>query len=114
MKIILIGATGTIGGAIATALRGKHQVVEAHRKGEHHVDILDTPSIAALLDKHRDADGVVCAAGGGVFKPLAELTDADFAASLADKLMGQVNVIRAALTRIRDRGAILVTTGVLS
>jgi NAD(P)-dependent dehydrogenase (short-subunit alcohol dehydrogenase family) len=114
MKIIVIGATGTIGKAIVTALRGTHEVIAASRTGEHKVDIQDAASIAALLDKHRDANAVVCAAGGGAWKPLAELTDADFAATLGDKLMGQVNVIRAALTRIRDNGSIVVTTGVLA
>ena len=114
MKIIVIGATGTIGSAIVAALRGKHDVIAASRNGEHKVDIKDAASIAALLDKHRDANAVVCAAGGGAWKPLDQLTDADFAASLADKLMGQVNVIRAALTRIRDNGSIVVTTGVLA
>ena len=114
MKIIVIGATGTIGSAIVAALRSNHDVIAASRTGEHKVDIKDAASIAALLDKHRDANAVVCAAGGGAWKPLAELTDADFAASLADKLMGQVNVIRAALTRIRDTGSIVVTSGVLA
>ena len=114
MKIIVIGATGTIGSAIVAALRGTHDVIAASRKGEHKVDIQDAASIAALLDKHRDANAVVCAAGGGAWKPLAELTDADFAATLGDKLMGQVNVISAALTRIRDNGSIVVTTGVLA
>jgi len=114
MKIIVIGATGTIGSAIVAALRGKHDIIAASRNGEHKVDIKDAASIAALLDKHRDANAVVCAAGGGAWKPLAELTDADFAATLGDKLMGQVNVIRAALTRIRDSGSIVVTTGVLA
>ena len=114
MKILVIGATGTIGAAIVSALRPNHTVIAASRHGEHQVDIKDAASITRLLDAHRDLDAVVCAAGGGVFKPLADLTDADFAASLGDKLMGQVNVIRAALPRIRDNGAIVVTSGVLA
>jgi len=114
MKIIVIGATGTIGSAIVAALRPRHDVVAASRKGEHRVDIQDKASITALLDRHRDADAVICAAGGGAWKPLAELTDADFQSSLADKLMGQVNVIREALSRVRDNGSIVVTSGVLA
>jgi NAD(P)-dependent dehydrogenase (short-subunit alcohol dehydrogenase family) len=114
MKIIVIGATGTIGSAIVAALRGKHDVIAASRHGEHKVDIQNAASIAALFDKHRDANAVVCAAGGGAWKPLDQLTDADIAATLNDKLMGQVNVIRAALTRIADKGSIVVTTGVLA
>lgn len=114
MKIIVIGATGTIGAAITSALRANHTVIPASRNGEHKVDIKDAQSITRLLDAHRDVDAVICAAGGGAWKPLSDLTDADFTASLSDKLMGQVNVIRAALPRIRDNGAVIVTSGVLA
>ena len=78
MKIVVIGATGTIGRAVVAALQPRHDVVAASRKGPHPVDIQDASSIAALLDKHRDADAVISAAGGAAWKPLAELTDADF------------------------------------
>jgi NAD(P)-dependent dehydrogenase (short-subunit alcohol dehydrogenase family) len=113
MKIIVIGATGTIGAAVVRALRPRHEVLEASRKGPHKVDIQDARSIAALLEAERP-DAVISCAGGAAWKPLAELTDADFESSLHDKLMGQVNVIRAALTRIKDGGAVLVTSGVLA
>lgn len=113
MNVIVIGATGTIGTAVVTALRPKHTVIAASRHGEHKVDILDAASIHALFAAH-PADAVICAAGNGVFKPLADLTDADFATAIADKLMGQVNVIRAALPRLRANGTILITTGVLA
>ena len=40
MKIVIIGATGTIGGAVATALRGNHEIVVVSRSaGEHPADI---------------------------------------------------------------------------
>ena len=113
MKIIVIGATGTIGAAVVRALRPRHDVIEASRKGPHPLDIKDARSIAALLDQERP-DAVISAAGGAAWKPLVELTDGDFEASLHDKLMGQVNVIRAALTRLRDNGAVVVTSGVLA
>jgi NAD(P)-dependent dehydrogenase (short-subunit alcohol dehydrogenase family) len=113
MKIIVIGATGTIGAAVVRALRPRHEVVEASRKGPHEVDIQDARTLAALFDRERP-DAVISAAGGAAWKPIAELTDADFESSLHDKLMGQVNVIRAALTRVRDSGAIVVTSGVLA
>jgi NAD(P)-dependent dehydrogenase (short-subunit alcohol dehydrogenase family) len=113
MKIIVIGATGTIGAAVVRALRAHHDVLEASRKGPHKVDIQNARSIAALLDAERP-DAVISCAGGAAWKPLAELTDADFESSLHDKLMGQVNVIRAALTRINDGGAVIVTSGVLA
>jgi NAD(P)-dependent dehydrogenase (short-subunit alcohol dehydrogenase family) len=113
MKIIVIGASGTIGAAVVRALRPRHDVLEASRKGPHKVDIKDHRSIAALLETERP-DAVISCAGGAAWKPLAELTDADFDSSLHDKLMGQVNVIRTALTRIKDNGVVVVTSGVLA
>jgi NAD(P)-dependent dehydrogenase (short-subunit alcohol dehydrogenase family) len=49
-----------------------------------------------------------------VFKPLAELTDADFEVGLRNKLMGQVSLARTARDRVRDGGSITLTTGMLA
>ncbi len=59
-------------------------------------------------------DAVISAAGQAKFAPLADLTDADFQFCLENKLMGQVNLIRLALTQVRDGGSITVTSGVLA
>ncbi len=48
------------------------------------------------------------------FKPLAELTDEDFRASLGDKLMGQVNLVRLGLGRVTDGGSFTLTSGTLA
>ncbi len=114
MKIVVIGSTGTIGSAVVKALSGRHEVIGAHRKSEPGVDIHDARSLARLFDHVSDIDAVISCAGGAAWKPLAQLTDADFDASLRDKLMGQVNVIRSALSRVRDGGVIVVTSGVLA
>ena len=114
MKIIVIGATGTIGAAVVRALSGRHEVIGVSRHGDPRVDIQDAATIAQLFERVSGVDAVVSAAGGAAWKPLAQLTDADFAASLKDKLMGQVNVVRAALARVRDGGSIVVTSGVLA
>ncbi len=114
MKIVVIGSPGTIGSAVVKALSGRHEVIGVHRKSEPRADIHDARSIAQLLERVKDVDAVISAAGGAAWKPLAQLTDADFDASLRDKLMGQVNVIRQALARVRDGGAIVVTSGVLA
>lgn len=114
MKIVVIGATGTIGAAVVHALSARHEVIGASRHSEPRVDIQDASTIGKLFDRVPAVDAVISCAGGAAWKPLAQLTDADFAASLADKLMGQVNVVRAALARVRDGGAIVVTSGVLA
>jgi NAD(P)-dependent dehydrogenase (short-subunit alcohol dehydrogenase family) len=114
MKVIVIGATGTIGAAVVAALEPRHVVVRASRSGAAKIDIEDPASIRAFFAKQKDADAVVCCAGSGRFKPLTELTDDDFAYSLGSKLMGQVNVARAAMGALRPHGSITLTTGVLA
>jgi NAD(P)-dependent dehydrogenase (short-subunit alcohol dehydrogenase family) len=115
MRILLVGATGTIGRAVATALRGRHDVIEASRhKARYHVDIADPDSIRSLYEDVGHVDAVVCAAGQAAWKPLAELTDADFAFSLRSKLMGQVNLVRVGVNWIRDGGSFTLTSGILA
>ena len=59
-------------------------------------------------------DAVVCAAGDGVFRPLLDLSDADFAVCLGNKLMGQVNLVRFGVDYLVDGGSFTITTGILS
>lgn len=114
MRILLIGATGTIGGAVATALAQHDLILASHTKAAEHVDIADRASLTALLGRVGKVDAIVSAAGSAAWKPLADLTDDDFAFSLRHKLMGQVNVVRYGLASVRDGGSITVTSGVLA
>ncbi len=115
MKVVVIGATGTIGKAVADALAKKgHEVIRASRKSAVRVDIEDAATLRALFASTKDIDAVVCCAGGAGWGPLTNLTDDDFALSLRYKLMGQVNVVRVARDKVRDGGSITVTSGILA
>lgn len=115
MRILIVGATGTIGKEIVAALKSGNEIVEASSKSSAvKVDITRPESIKAMYKTVGQVDAVVCAAGGGAWKPLDQLTDADFESSLHNKLMGQVNVIRYGFASVRDGGSITVTSGVLS
>ena len=115
MRILVIGAHGTIGRAIVQALSKEHEVIGASRSGEDvKVDIRDVASIKAMFEKVGKVDAVVSAAGSGAWKPLAQLDDDDFEVSLHYKLMGQVNVVRYGLEHVNDGGSITTTSGVLS
>jgi NAD(P)-dependent dehydrogenase (short-subunit alcohol dehydrogenase family) len=115
MRILIVGATGTIGRAVSAALRPRHEIVEAgRRKAEQQVDITDPASIRSLYERVGHVDAVVVAAGGAAWKPLADLTDADFDASLRYKLMGQVNVVRIGTHWVRDGGSFTLTSGILA
>lgn len=115
MKIVVIGATGTIGQAVAQALSVQHQIVRVgHSKGDYQVDLASKDSMRRFLEAVKPFDAVVCAAGAAKFGALETLTDEDFQYSLSNKLMGQVHLVRMALGSINDQGSLTLTSGVLA
>jgi NAD(P)-dependent dehydrogenase (short-subunit alcohol dehydrogenase family) len=115
MRILVIGAKGTIGSAVVKALAAGNEIIEASRSHSAvKVDIRDPESVRAMYKRAGKVDAVVSAAGSGAWKPLAELTDDDFRISLEYKLMGQVNVIRFGFDHVADGGSLTVTSGILS
>jgi len=114
MKILLIGASGTIGRAVAAELSARHEVITAGRNsGDVRLDLTDPDSIRAAYAEVGSLDAVVCAAGKVTFKPLAEMTAADFQVGLDDKLMGQVNLVMLGRECVADGGSFTLTGGVL-
>ncbi|AIE84237.1 short chain dehydrogenase [Fimbriimonas ginsengisoli Gsoil 348] len=115
MKIIVIGASGTIGSAVVDLLSERHTVVRVARTaGDYHADLTNPDSIRSLYEKVAPFDAVVSCAGSARFKPLEALTDDDFTASLSNKLMGQVNLVRLGQRYIQDGGSFTLTSGVLA
>lgn len=115
MRIIVIGAAGTIGKAVVEALADRHEIVRAGRRsGDFQVDISSKGSIETFYESVGPFDALVSAAGDARFGPLDSLTDEDFAFSLANKLMGQVNLVRAGLAHVRDGGSFTLTSGLLA
>jgi NAD(P)-dependent dehydrogenase (short-subunit alcohol dehydrogenase family) len=115
MKVIVIGATGTIGRAIVQAIGNRHEVIPvSFSKSAIKVDIADRASIARMFGATGRVDALICAAGLAAFGPMITLTDADFALGLNNKLMGQVNLVRSGTDYINDNGSITLTSGILS
>ncbi len=115
MKIIVIGATGTIGSAVVELLGQHHDIVPvAHRQGTYRVDLGNQDSIKALFQAVGRADAVICAAGLARFGELAKLSDEDFQFCLENKLMGQVNLVRIGQGFVNDGGSFTLTSGVLA
>ncbi|MDR9754843.1 short chain dehydrogenase [Pseudomonas sp. SZMC_28357] len=115
MKILLIGAGGTIGSAVDKELSQRHEVIRIGRSsGDFNVDISDNASIRALFAKTGTFDALVCAAGNVTFAPLSEMTTDSFTLGLSDKLMGQVNLLLIGREFANDGASFTFTTGVLS
>jgi NAD(P)-dependent dehydrogenase (short-subunit alcohol dehydrogenase family) len=115
MRIIVVGATGTIGSEVVRALsRKNHEVLPASRSSDLKVDLDNPASLRVMFEKAGPVDAVVSCAGNAAFKRFAELTDDDYELGLRSKLMGQVLIARLAKDRLRDGGSITLTTGILA
>lgn len=111
MKIIVIGASGTLGRAVAAALEPRHDVVRAARRGPVPVDLAEPASVDALFDAVGEADAVVCCAASGQLAPLTGTSDEEFTRGLHGKLLGQVHLVRRAAARLADGGSVTLTSG---
>ena len=109
MRVVVIGAAGTIGRSVVTVLEGAgHEVLRASRTGDPRVDLAEPDSIDALFRSVGTLDAVVCCAAHA---PLTPLTDDGFRSSLNAKLFGQVEVARRAVLALSDGGSITLTSG---
>jgi nucleoside-diphosphate-sugar epimerase len=108
MRVMVVGATGTVGTAVSGVLEHGHEVVRASRRGDPRVDLDDRDSIAALADGLGGVDAVICCAASA---PLTPLLDGDFMPSLQAKLLGQVELARTAIAHLPDEGSVTLTSG---
>ena len=114
-KVLVIGANGLLGSAISNALQHGYEVIEASRShAENPVDIAYPESLQSLFHKVGKVDGIICTAGLVHFRGFKEASDADWQHGLANKLMGQVHVVRLGAQHLQPGGAIVLTTGVLA
>lgn len=114
-KIVVFGATGTIGNTVVAALSPKYEVLQVgNRQGEFKADLANADSIRNVFKAIGKVDGIVSTAGAARFAPLEKLSDEDFRFSLANKLMGQVNLARISIDYLNDKGSITLTSGILS
>ncbi|MEQ8329236.1 MAG: short chain dehydrogenase [Longimicrobiales bacterium] len=116
MRVLVVGGTGTIGGAVAALLEGAgHRVVRAGRsRGDHAVDLAARASIEALYQATGPVDAVVCCAGTAVFGTVQDLDDEAYRASIRSKLMGQIWLVVGGLDHVPAGGSFTLTTGTLS
>ncbi|CAG4894692.1 short chain dehydrogenase [Paraburkholderia gardini] len=114
-KVVVIGATGTLGQAVASELKTRHEVVEVGAtRGAYRVDSTDPASVEKLFREIGKVDAVITTTGKVHFGPLTEMTVEQFWTGLRDKLMGQINVVLGAHQYINDGGSFTLTSGILA
>ena len=115
MKIIVIGASGTIGQAVSEALSHRHDVIRVGRThGDFQVDITSQSSVEALFENVGQVDAIGSATGNLFFGPLATMTDQDFNQGLQDKLLGQIRLALTGQHYLNDGGSITLVSGIVA
>jgi len=114
-KIIIIGASGTIGRAVCDLLEEEHDVIRVgNHQGDHTIDLGSRTDIETLFERLGTVDAVISTAGQSRFAHLLEANDEDFGLGIDNKLMGQVNLTRTALRYLAETGVITLTSGLLA
>ena len=115
MKIIVIGASGTVGRAVAQELSQRHEVIHVGRtQGDYQVDITSQQRVESLFEKTGRVDAIVSATGNLFFGPLATMTDGDFNQGLQDKLLGQIRLALTGQHYLNDGGSITLISGIVA
>ena len=112
MKIIIIGANGTIGEKITAELSKNHQVVTAGRNsGDVRIDISSAASIENMFRRVKQIDACICAAGDNYAGNLQTMTEENLNISIKNKLLGQANLVLIGQHYLNDNGSFTLTSG---
>jgi NAD(P)-dependent dehydrogenase (short-subunit alcohol dehydrogenase family) len=115
MKILVVGANGTMGKAVVEELKKRHEIISAGRtNGDYKIDIGDLASIRTLFKQVGNVDAVVNAAGEVHFGPLLEMTPEQLQIGISNKLMGQVHLALEAAKHLNPGGSVTLVAGTLS
>ena len=115
MKIIIVGASGTIGSYVTRALEKQHEVITAGSKSGHvRLDITSPSSIANMFKETGTFDALISITGTGHLGPMWAMRDEDFRKGLDNKLMGQINLVLQGQHYVNPKGSFTLTSGILT
>jgi len=116
MKALVIGGlSGTIGKAVSHHFKNNgYDVIDASRSTNPALDITNPHSIEEYYQQVDEFDAIISTAGGAAFASLDKLEEAQIQLCLDSKLMGQVNIVRKGLSKLRPNGVFVITGGMLA
>ncbi|PWV49680.1 short chain dehydrogenase [Chitinophaga sp. S165] len=115
MKIIIVGASGTMGKHLTNVFRKEHDVVTAATKGcDVQVDITSTASIENMYQRVGAFDALISTAGPTYVGPWKKMTDKEFRKGVDGKMMGQINLVLIGQHYINPKGSFSLIAGALT
>lgn len=115
MKIVIVGASGTIGQELVKSLENENEIVKVgFSKGDYTIDMTSQESIENMFKQIGDFDAVISAAGDAKFAPLNDLSYEDYEYTFKNKLMGQVNLYLTGRKYAKPNTSFTFTSGILA
>ncbi len=115
MKIIIVGATGTMGKYLVSALENEHEIIKVGAHGGDIItDITSTESIENMFKQVGSFDALISTAGPTYVGPWKKMTDKEFRKGLEGKLMGQINLVLIGQHFIKPKGSFTLISGALT
>ncbi len=115
MKILVIGANGSVGRPAVEALKDRHEIITVGRSnGDILADMEDLGSIRAMYESIGKVDAVITAIGHGHFGNVAEMTGEQWMKGINHKALPQVNAVLEGISYMSDNGSFTMTSGVLN
>ena len=113
-KIVIVGASGTLGSAITRSLEKEHDVIRAGRSGpDLKLDAGNPAQLDLAFAELGPIDALVSCIGKVPFTPFSETSIDDFNDGLLNKFGYQANLVRAVLPLLNQGGSITLTSGIL-
>lgn len=115
MRILVVGASGTIGRPLCAELERRHDIVRAGRSsGDVLVDIRSRDAIVRMYEAVGDIDACVCVAASGAMDDFDTLTDTQLIKNMQGKLIGQINLVLLGRQFVSERGSFTLTSGIFA
>lgn len=115
MKVIVVGATGTIGKALVETLEPFHEIVKVgFTRGDYTADITNKESIEKMFERIGEFDALISTTGDARFGMIDDLNDTDFEYSLRNKLLGQINLFLIGKKYAKVNASFTLTSGMLA
>jgi NAD(P)-dependent dehydrogenase (short-subunit alcohol dehydrogenase family) len=115
MKIIIVGASGTMGKHLTSAFEKEHEVIKAAAEGgDIQVDITSTESIEKFFKQVGAFDALISTAGPTYVGPWKKMDDKEFRKGVDGKMMGQINLVLIGQHYINPKGSFTLITGALT
>jgi NAD(P)-dependent dehydrogenase (short-subunit alcohol dehydrogenase family) len=115
MKIIMVGATGTMGTFLSKSFEKEHEIVRvASKGGDIDTDITSVESIEKMFRAVGPFDALISTAGPSFVGPWDKLNDTTFRHGVEGKMMGQINLVLIGQKYINPKGSFTLITGALN